>query len=329
MIISRTPFRISFFGGGTDYPQWYKKNKGSVISTTINKFSYINVRYLPPFFKYKYCIRYFKREEKENINQIEHPSVRETFKYFKINEGIEMVHNADLPALSGLGSSSTFTVGLVKAISALNGKMLTKKELANYAIEIEQNKIKENVGSQDQTAAAFGGLNRIDFMGSKTSFVVNPIILDKSYEKKFEENLILIFTGQSRRGELIAKDQISKIRDKKDQYKKMYDLVNEADYILKNRKNLDGLGELLNYQWKLKKTFSDKITNPEIDKIYSMAIKAGAIGGKLLGAGNGGFMLFYARKKDHKKIINRLKGYLHVPFYFDNTGCQIVYYSKY
>ncbi len=329
MIISRTPFRISFFGGGTDYPQWYKKNKGSVISTTINKFSYINVRYLPPFFKYKYCIRYFKREEKENINQIEHPSVRETFKYFKINEGIEMVHNADLPALSGLGSSSTFTVGLVKAISALNGKMLTKKELANYAIEIEQNKIKENVGSQDQTAAAFGGLNRIDFMGSKTSFVVNPIILDKSYEKKFEENLILIFTGQSRRGELIAKDQISKIKDKKDQYKKMYDLVNEADYILKNRKNLDGLGELLNYQWKLKKTFSDKITNPEIDKIYSMAIKAGAIGGKLLGAGNGGFMLFYARKKDHKKIINRLKEYLHVPFYFDNTGCQIVYYSKY
>ncbi len=329
MIISRTPFRISFFGGGTDYPQWYKKNKGSVISTTINKFSYINVRYLPPFFKYKYCIRYFKREEKENINQIEHPSVRETFKYFKINEGIEMVHNADLPALSGLGSSSTFTVGLVKAISALNGKMLTKKELANYAIEIEQNKIKENVGSQDQTAAAFGGLNRIDFMGSKTSFVVNPIILDKNYEKKFEENLILIFTGQSRRGELIAKDQISKIKDKIDQYKKMYDLVNEADYILKNRKNLDGLGELLNYQWKLKKTFSDKITNPEIDKIYSMAIKAGAIGGKLLGAGNGGFMLFYARKKDHKKIINRLKEYLHVPFYFDNTGCQIVYYSKY
>ena len=240
-----------------------------------------------------------------------------------------MVHNADLPALSGLGSSSTFTVGLVKAISALNGKMLTKKELANYAIEIEQNKIKENVGSQDQTAAAFGGLNRIDFMGSKTSFVVNPIILDKSYEKKFEENLILIFTGQSRRGELIAKDQISKIKDKIDQYKKMYDLVNEADYILKNRKNLDGLGELLNYQWKLKKTFSDKITNPEIDKIYSMAIKAGAIGGKLLGAGNGGFMLFYARKKDHKKIINRLKEYLHVPFYFDNTGCQIVYYSKY
>tara|TARA_B100001093_G_C26819345_1_gene1011217 strand:+ start:681 stop:1670 length:990 start_codon:yes stop_codon:yes gene_type:complete len=329
MIISRTPFRISFFGGGTDYPQWYKKNKGSVISTTINKFSYINVRYLPPFFKYKYCIRYFKREEKENINQIEHPSVRETFKYFKINEGIEMVHNADLPALSGLGSSSTFTVGLVKAISALNGKMLTKKELANFAIEIEQNKIKENVGSQDQTAAAFGGLNRIDFMGSKTSFVVNPIILDKSYEKKFEENLILIFTGQSRRGELIAKDQISKIKDKIDQYKKMYDLVNEADYILKNRKNLDGLGELLNFQWKLKKTFSDKITNPEIDKIYSMAIKAGAIGGKLLGAGNGGFMLFYARKKDHKKIINRLKEYLHVPFYFDNTGCQIVYYSKY
>ena len=329
MIISRTPFRISFFGGGTDFPQWSRKNKGSVISTTINKFSYINVRYLPPFFKYKYCIRYFKREEKEKVNQIEHPSVRETFKYFKVNDGIEMVHNADLPALSGLGSSSTFTVGLVKAISGLKGKMLTKKELANYAIEIEQNRIKENVGSQDQTAAAFGGLNRIDFMGSKTSFVVNPIILEKNYEKKLEENLILIFTGQSRRGELITQDQISKIKDKTKQYEKMYDLVNEADYILKNAKNLDGFGELLNYQWKIKKTFSDKITNLEIDKIYDKAIKAGAIGGKLLGAGNGGFMLFYARKKDHKKIINKLKDYLHVPFYFDNTGCQIVYYSKF
>ena len=214
MIITRTPFRVSFFGGGTDYPEWYKNNKGSVISTTINKFSYINVRVLPPFFKYKYCIRYFKREERNKIEKIQHPSIRETLKYFGIKNGIEIVHNADLPALSGLGSSSTFTVGLVKAISALQGKMLTKKELANYAIIIEQNKIREKVGSQDQSAAAFGGLNKIDFMGENTSFVVNPIILDKNYENKLEENLILIFSGLSRKGAEITTDQIKNIKKK-------------------------------------------------------------------------------------------------------------------
>ena len=328
MIISRTPFRVSFFGGGTDYPEWYKNNKGSVISTTINKFSYINVRVLPPFFKYKYCIRYFKREERNEIEKIQHPSIRETLKYFGIKNGIEIVLNADLPALSGLGSSSTFTVGLVKAISALQGKMLTKKELANYAIIIEQNKIKEQVGSQDQSAAAFGGLNKIDFMGENTSFVVNPIILDKNYENKLEENLILIFSGLSRKGAEITTDQIKNIKKKAEKYEKMYELVNEAYDILKKRKNVDNFGELLNQQWKLKKTFSEKITNPEIDRIYNKAIKAGAIGGKLLGAGNGGFMLFYARKKNHKKIISNLKDYLHVPFKFDTTGSQIIYYSK-
>tara|TARA_Y100000816_G_scaffold292391_1_gene287405 strand:+ start:4106 stop:5095 length:990 start_codon:yes stop_codon:yes gene_type:complete len=328
MIISRTPFRVSFFGGGTDYPEWYKNNKGSVISTTINKFSYINVRVLPPFFKYKYCIRYFKREERNKIQQIQHPSVRETLKYFGIKDGIEIVHNADLPALSGLGSSSTFTVGLVKAISALQGKMLTKKELANYAIIIEQNKIKEKVGSQDQSAAAFGGFNKIDFMGENTSFVVNPIILDKNYETKLQENLILIFSGLSRKGAEITTDQIKNIKKKSEKYEKMYELVNEAYEILKKRKSVDNFGELLNHQWKLKKTFSDKITNPEIDKIYNKAIKAGAIGGKLLGAGNGGFLLFYARKKNHNKIMNSLKDYLHVPFNFDTTGSQVIYYSK-
>ena len=328
MIISRTPLRVSFVGGGTDYPEWYKNNKGSVISTTINKFSYINVRVLPPFFKYKYCIRYFKREERNKIQQIQHPSVRETLKYFGIKDGIEIVHNADLPALSGLGSSSTFTVGLVKAISALQGKMLTKKELANYAIIIEQNKIKEKVGSQDQSAAAFGGFNKIDFMGENTSFVVNPIILDKNYETKLQENLILIFSGLSRKGAEITTDQIKNIKKKSEKYEKMYELVNEAYDILKKRKSVDNFGELLNHQWKLKKTFSDKITNPEIDKIYNKAIKAGAIGGKLLGAGNGGFLLFYARKKNHNKIMNSLKDYLHVPFNFDTTGSQVIYYSK-
>ena len=266
MIISKTPFRISFFGGGTDYPQWYKNNKGSVISTTINKYSYINVRYLPPFFKYKYCIRYFKREERETIKQIEHPSVRETLKFFNINHGIEMVHNADLPALSGLGSSSTFTVGLIKAISALNGRMLTKKELANNAIIIEQNKIREKVGSQDQVAASFGGLNRIDFNGSNISFTVNPLV-EESYEKitrKFNFN----FYRLSRKGSYVTSDQISKINSKTDQYKKMYQLVNEAEEILKKRKILT-TWRTLNYQWQIKKNIFNKISNNKIDKIYN------------------------------------------------------------
>ena len=235
MIISRTPFRISFFGGGTDYPEWYKKNNGSVISTTINKFCYINTRYLPPFFKYKYCIRYYEREERLKIDEIKHPSVRECLKFSKIKDGIEIVHNADLPALSGLGSSSSFTVGLLNALSALKGRMLTKKELTNNAIYIEQKMIKENVGSQDQSAASFGGLNRIDF-GGPNELVVNPIVLDKSYEKKFQDNLLLIFTGLSRKASVVAKEQISKIRDNKKKYLKLYDIVNEAEEILRNKK---------------------------------------------------------------------------------------------
>jgi len=327
MIISRTPFRISFFGGGTDYPKWYKKNKGSVISTTINKYCYINTRYLPPFFKYKYCIRYYQREERSRIQDINHPSVRECIKYLKIKEGIEIVHNADLPALSGLGSSSAFTVGLLNAFSALRGKMLTKKELTNDALYIEQKKIKENVGSQDQSAAAFGGLNRIDF-GGRAEVLVNPIVLDKKYENILQENLLLVFSGLSRKADNVAKEQISKIDLNKEKYEKIYELVNEAENILRKKKNLDTFGELLNYQWKLKKSLSSSITNSKIDEIYNTAIKNGAIGGKLLGAGNGGFMLFYAKKKNHAKILNRLNKFLHVPFRFDYTGSQIVYYSN-
>jgi D-glycero-alpha-D-manno-heptose-7-phosphate kinase len=327
MIISRTPFRISFFGGGTDYPSWYKKNKGSVISTTINKYCYINARYLPPFFDYKYCIRYYLREEKKKLDDIKHPSVRECLKLLKIKAGIEIVHNADLPALSGLGSSSAFTVGLLNAISALEGKMLTKKDLVNNALYIEQKKNKENVGSQDQSSAAFGGLNRIDF-GGRAEVLVNPIVLDKSYENILQENLLLIFSGLSRKADDVAKEQISKIELNKEKYKKIYKLVDEAEEILKKKKSLGGFGELLNYQWQLKKSLASNITNNKIDEIYNLAIKNGALGGKLLGAGNGGFMVFYAKKKNHGKILSKLNKFLHVPFRFDYTGSQIIYYSK-
>jgi D-glycero-alpha-D-manno-heptose-7-phosphate kinase len=326
MIISRTPFRISFFGGGTDYPHWYNYNKGAVISATINKYCYLNVRFLPPFFKYKYCIRYYLREERLKLDDIKHPSVRESIKYLKINNGIEVVHNADLPAQSGLGSSSSFTVGIINALSALKGRMLTKKELTNHAIYVEQKIIKENVGSQDQSAAAFGGFNRINFGGS-AEVIVNPIIINKKFEKSLQENLLLIFSGLSRDAEKVAKDQIINIDKNKDKYEKIYQLVNEAEDILIKQKTPDTFGELLNYQWQLKKTLSHNITNHTVDEMYNLALKNGAIGGKLLGAGNGGFMIFYAKKKNHNKILNKLKNFLHVPFRFDYTGSQIIYFS--
>lgn len=327
MIISRTPFRISFFGGGTDYPKWYKKNSGSVISATINKYCYINVRKLPPFFNYNYYIRYYKREQVSKISMIKHPSVRECLNYVKLNFGVEIVHNADLPARSGLGSSSTFTVGLLNALTSLKNKGLTKKELTLKSIHIEQNLIKENVGSQDQVAASFGGINRIDF-GGKLKFTVNPYILKNHYEDKFISNLILIFTGITRNASNVAKTQLNQMNSKYEEYKKIMDITKEADEILRKGKNPDLLGELLDEQWKIKKKLSSKISNHNIEKIYKIAKSNGAIGCKLLGAGVGGFMLIYARKHNHNKIISSLNEYLHVPFNFDYTGSQIIYFSK-
>ncbi len=327
MIISRTPFRISLFGGGTDYPKWYKKKPGLVINATINKYCYINVRKLPPFFNYNYYIRYYKREQVSKISQIMHPSVRECLRFVKLKYGVEIVHNADLPARSGLGSSSTFTVGLLNALTSIKNKNLTKKELSLNSIHIEQNLIKENVGSQDQIAASFGGINRINF-GGKSKFTVNPYILNSTYENKLSSNLILIFTGITRNASGIAKTQLSQMNYNHQEYEKILDITKEADEILRKNKNLDLLGELLDEQWKIKKKLSSKISNENIEKIYKKAKLNGAIGCKLLGAGAGGFMLIYARKEKQNKIIKALSKYLHVPFNFDYTGSQIIYFSK-
>ncbi len=327
MIISRTPFRISLFGGGTDYPKWYNKNFGSVINVTINKYCYINVRKLPPFFNYKYYIRYYQREQVEKLNKIKHPSVRECLKFVNLKYGVEIVHNADLPARSGIGSSSTFTVGLLNALMALKNQTLTKKELSLKSIHLEQNILKENVGSQDQIAASFGGLNRIDF-GGKSKFTINPYVLNPTYEKKINSNLILIFTGIERSASSIAKKQLKSMESNQNKYEKILKITREADDILRKNKNPDLLGELLDEQWKIKKNLSSDISNNKIEKIYKNAKLNGAIGCKLLGAGAGGFMLIYARKKNQKKIINSLKNFLYVPFNFDYTGSQIIYYSK-
>ncbi len=327
MIISRTPFRISLFGGGTDYPVWYEKNGGITISSTINKYAYITVRELPPFFDYKYRIQYHQKEEVNSLEEIKHPVVREAVKLLDIKKGIEMVHNADLPARSGLGSSSTFTVGLLHALYAMKNEMVTKKELALNAINLEQNIIGEAVGSQDQTIAAFGGFNLIEFDKSKT-FQVQEILIPEERRQSLEENLILCFTGFARTAEKIAKSQIESTPFKEKELQMILDITNKARGIITNNKiSIDELGKLLNEQWFLKKSLTKYISNQAIDDIYNTAINAGAIGGKLLGAGGGGFMLFYAKKENHEKIRKSLKKKLIVPFKFEKTGSQIIYFS--
>jgi len=327
MIIARTPFRISFFGGGTDYPDWYKENGGAVLCTSINKFSYITARYLPPFFDYKYRIRYYQREETKTISEIKHPSVKQCLTFLNFKDNLDLVHHADLPARSGLGSSSTFTVGLLHAISALQSKMITKRELAINAINIEQNLIKESVGSQDQTIAAFGGLNKIEF-GGVNEFNVTPVVASHERINLLEGNLMLFFTRLSRTASDIAGKQIELIPQKITQLKEMHLSVNEAISILSSKQSIDDFGRLLGEQWKNKKMMSSFITNTEIDDIYTKGISAGAIGGKLLGAGGGGFMLFYVPKDKQKNVKDKLSNLLHVPFRFDHTGSQIVYYSE-
>jgi len=327
MIISRTPFRISFFGGGTDYPIWYEKHDGSVISVTINKYCFITARLLPPFFNYRHRIRYYEREEVNDVSEIRHPSVRECLKFLNIENGIEIVHHADLPAQSGLGSSSSFTVGLLHALYALKGYMPTKKELANNAIHIEQNLIRESVGSQDQTAAAFGGMNRIDF-GGHENVIVQPMVLTNERLKKLDDNLMLFFTGFSRTASEIAMKQIKITPKKSKELNTMMDILEEAYSILRIETcQMDDFGKLLNEQWKIKRSITKKITNPQIDEIYETGVRAGALGGKLLGAGGGGFILFYVKPELQGAVREKLKHLLYVPFRFDYTGSQIIYYS--
>jgi D-glycero-alpha-D-manno-heptose-7-phosphate kinase len=328
VIISRTPFRISFLGGGTDYPNWYKEHGGCVISTTINKYSFITVRYLPPFFDYKYRIRYFAHEETQTLNEIKHPSVRECAKYLQIKKGFEIVHNADLPAQSGLGSSSTFTVGLLNALYSLKNYMPTKKELALDAIHVEQNLIGEYVGSQDQTAAAFGGLNKISF-NSMNDIEVDPIILSSERRYALQENLMLFFTGFSRNASDLAKVQIEATCNNENKLNTIVEICNEGLSLLVDTKQpLDNFGKLLGEQWKVKRELTDKISNKEIDSIYEAGLSAGALGGKLLGAGGGGFILFYVNKNKQYKVRSALKKLLYIPFGFEFTGSKIIYYSR-
>jgi D-glycero-alpha-D-manno-heptose-7-phosphate kinase len=323
MIITRTPFRISFFGGGTDYPVWYKKMGGAVISTSIDKYCYVTTRHLPPFFDHSYRIRYSRREEKNSIAEIEHPSVRECLKYVGFQGGLEMVHTSDLPAMSGLGSSSAFTVGFLHSLYSLTGQNIDKKNLALHAIHVEQKRIKENVGSQDQVAAAVGGFNSITF--DSRGIHVSPIAISDSRLHDLESRLLLFFTGFSRIASEIASEQIKNTPKKVTELKAMMALAEKAKGVLSSKSTLDDFGMLLDKSWQLKRSLSSKISTPFIDEAYVAAKSAGALGGKLLGAGGGGFMVFYAPPNKHAAIKRRLKHMLHVPFKFENGGTQIIY----
>lgn len=329
MIITKTPHRISFFGGGTDYPSWYLKHDGKVLGTAIDKYCYLVVRELPPFFEHKHRIVYSQMENPKTIDEIKHPSVREILKYFNYKKGISIHHDGDIPAKSGMGSSSAFTVGLLKAMFALEGKIISKSELFKLAIHIEQNIIKENVGSQDQVFAAQGGFNKIDFLHNG-EIVVSPVIMTKENITKFEKKFMLFFTGISRNASDIAEEQIKNTGRNEKELHKMDKLVDDGYNIVTSLKpDFKLFGKLLNETWKLKRSLSTKISSDSIDEVYKTALKNGAAGGKLLGAGGGGFMLFYVEPENQPKLKKILKSLLHIPFEFDFSGSEIIFYKPY
>ena len=327
MIITRTPFRISFFGGGTDYPTWYREHGGSVLSTSIDKYCYITCRVIPPFFEHKHRIVYSYIENVKEIDQIKHPSARAVFKWAKVEEGLEIHHDADLPARSGLGSSSAFTVGLIHAINGIRGRMVNSEQLAKDAIYIEQELIGESVGSQDQIAVAHGGFNRIDFQTNDT-YNISPIVLPKARLDELSAHLMLFFTGFSRLADEIAKSQIDNMQNKELELHQMGQMVDESISILSNPdSDIKNFGQLLHESWQIKRSLSAKITTPAIDAIYQDAIKAGAIGGKILGAGGGGFMLLFVQPEKQQKVRDQLNHLVNVPFKFESTGSRVVLYQ--
>ena len=327
MIISKTPFRISFFGGGSDYPEWYSKFGGQVISTTINKYAYIYVRELPKLYDYNYRVIYSKDEIANDLNKIKHKPVREILKYFKIKKPLHIQYDGDLPARSGMGSSSAFVVGFLNNILTLQKKKFTRRYLAEKSIFLEKSILKETVGSQDQIACTYGGLNNIKF-NKNGSFKVEKINLNKIKLRELESNLFLVYSKVQRIAEVVAKTFVNSLSDKN--YKnmeKINSLLNEAKNNLKSN-NFDLFGELLNQSWIVKKQLSNKISSKNLDEIYNNAIKAGATGGKLLGAGGGGFFIFYVKKKNQKKFLKKTNNLNILPFKFDTDGSKVISNTK-
>jgi len=326
LIISKTPYRISFFGGGTDYPIWYKKFGGEVISTSINKYIYLSVRDLPPFFKHKYRIVYSKTEIANNLKSIKFKVVRKILEEFKINKSLEIHYDGDLPARSGMGSSSSFVVGLVNIFNTYNKKHLNPKKLSLQSLNFEHNIMNEIVGSQDQIAASHGGFNSIKFL-KNGNYKLENFNLNQDYFKKLNDNLVLVYTGINRTARVVAKSYIDKLNNvKKKELFEILNLTQIAKKIISN-KQLDEFGLLLDETWKLKKSISKTISNPKIDYIYENGIKQGAIGGKLLGAGSGGFILFYIPKDKKKNFFKNFKDIIKINFKFEKEGSKIIHNS--
>ena len=327
MIITSTPLRISFFGGGTDYPVWYREYGGSVLSTTIDKRCYITCRRLPPFFEYHTRLSYSKVENVRRNDEIEHPSVRACLQFMGVEEGLEIQHVADLPARSGLGTSSAFTVGLLLGLYALKNQMRDKHALAAEAIHVEQDLLREAVGAQDQVSAAYGGFNRINF-DTDGSIEVRRTLTLPSRLAELEQHLALYFTGFSRFASEIAQEQLRMTPHKKQELNTMLQFVDEAEAIIVNPdRSLHEFGRLLHESWQIKRTLTQKISNASIDEIYEAGRSAGALGGKLLGAGGGGFMLFFVPPERREALRMRLKKLLCVPFSFSGKGSSVVVYE--
>ncbi|MDY2911614.1 MAG: kinase [Agathobacter sp.] len=325
MIISRTPFRMSFFGGGTDIEDFYAKHGGAVLSATFDKYCYVNIRHLPGFFEYNTHLTYSDTEYVDSYLDIKHPLIRNAMKYLDIRD-LRLIYDADLPARSGLGTSSSFAVGMLNAFYALKGKCCDKKKLADEAIYIERVLCQEAGGVQDQIAAAYGGLNKIEI--SDSGYKVSPVIMSNERKKKLSDSLMLFFTGFTRFSADVQKDVKKDIKNKEKQLLEMKKLVYDAENILSSGQDLNDFGKLLNYTWELKRGLSSGISTDAIDDLYKKAIESGALGGKLLGAGGGGFLLFFVEPDKQKSFLKRFNPLLHVPFEFENDGSSIIYYQS-
>lgn len=325
MIITKTPFRMSFFGGGTDMESFFKENGGSVLSTTFDKYCYVNVRHLPRFFDYSTELSYSKTERVTNIDDIEHPAIRNAMKMLDMHE-IRLTYEADLPARSGLGTSSSFAVGMLNAFYALKGKYASKKQLADEAIYLERVLCNEAGGWQDQIAASFGGFNRIDF--NADGYTVHPVIVSPQRKQQLNNNLMMFFTGFTRFSSEIQKANKLDDESKTKQLKQMLILVDEAESILTDQsKDLDDFGRLLDVTWKLKRQTGKSVSTSNIDNLYDKGISAGALGGKLLGAGGGGFLVFYVTPEKQAAVKEAMEDLLYIPFKFEDSGTQVIYYG--
>jgi D-glycero-alpha-D-manno-heptose-7-phosphate kinase len=330
MIISQTPYRISFFGGGTDYPEWYRTHGGSILAATIDKYCYLSCRYLPPFFEHRFRIVYRKIETCHAVEEIEHPAVREALRFLKIDRGIELHHDGDLPARSGMGTSSAFTVGLLHALHALRGEMTTRNQLVRESLHLEQEVLRETVGSQDQVLATYGGLRHVRFQPGG-EIAIEPLVLPRARVAELEAHLMLFYTGIARTAADVARSYVVGLEGKRRQLRIMKELVEESLDILTSGTDVRAFGDLLHEAWQTKRSLSPHVSNAEVDAMYDRALAAGAGGGKLTGAGGGGFLLLFVEPDRQEAVREALQEseprLLHVPFQFENSGSQIIVYE--